>query len=162
MSVLTNVQNAHADFEAAHHSFVSEIKAGIKAGLEQAFENPEVESVAFGVACRPYNDESAGQGIYGPVVNFIAFDDDIDDHYEAWADYDFTHDQEYELFYDRPAADQRAKLLSQVLKLADWKYAGEALGVSYWEDEGSGQDEAFIAFRKPNGGYELQRFEVGY
>lgn len=161
MSTLSSVQNAHADFEAAHHNFVAEIKSGIKAGLEQAFEDPGVESVAFGVACRPYNDESAGQGIYGPVVNFITYDDDIDPQ-DVWDNYEFESDDEYALFYDRPAPDRRAQLLSEVLKLADWKYAGEALGVSYWEDEGHGNDEAFIAFRKSDGGYDLQQFEVGY
>jgi hypothetical protein len=129
---------------------VRTIREGIQAGLEDLFSDPEVKDVVFGVACQPYNDESAGQGIYGPVVNFQpAYDDD------------FCNDDEYALFYDRPAASPKARVLGEVLRLADWKYAGEALGVNYYEDEGSGEDVAFVATRNNDGGYTLVEHRVG-
>lgn len=136
MSALDKVKAAKRDLDTANAALVSTVKDAIKSALDTAFEDDVVQAIAFGVSTDPYNDENAGQGIYGPFR--------IEPEYED----DFTRSEAHGVLYDR-IGDRPASLhdLSEVLKVADWKYAGEALGVSYYEGEGSGQEIVFVARR---------------
>lgn len=152
---MTKLSTALAGLKAAQEEAVAAARYEIKQGLQDAFNDPSVENVVFGVSTDPYNDENTGQGVYGPVVNAsLSLDADTGELL------DFTRDDEYELFYDYSKSDQRTANLNRVLSEAGWKLAGEALGVPYYESEASGHTCAFIAVRR-DGGYSLEEHSVG-
>jgi hypothetical protein len=132
-------------------------KDSVRAGLREAFENPDIQNVVFGVSTAPHNDENFGQGVFGPLVNHFDVDTDLGDldQYEL----------EQALFYDYgvKTGDSRVRTLSAALATADWKYIGAALGVRYYESEGHGSTSAFIAERKSSGvGYTFHEQSIDY
>lgn len=133
---MSDIVSAKHAYERAREEFIAAVKASIKDALDEAFEDSEVQSVVFGVSTDPYNDENPGQGVYGPDVNNLSYEDD------------FSRDDRYTLYYDRSGGDSQACRLAEVLKEAGWEAAGEALGVAYYPEEGSGRTTTFVAQRK--------------
>lgn len=157
MSAVDNIRAQQGALAATEAELIRAVKAGIREGLDKAFEDPEIKNVVFGVSTDPYNDENAGQGVYGPyTIDTLEYEDD------------FTRTEAYALFYDR-TGDRPAALydLAEVLKIADWKHAGAALGVTYYEGEGSGNESAFVARRKEQPeldgkAYTFTEYDQGY
>lgn len=146
---MPNIREAKAALEAARTEAVAAVKYEIKQALQDAFNDPSVENVVFGVSTDPYNDENSGQGVFGPLVNSLSDGET------------FERDDEYELFYNSYGSpDPGAANLSRVLQEAGWELAGEALGVSYWPGEGHGQTAAFVALRRDGGGYSFESVEI--
>lgn len=150
-----SIATAKANYVEARRTLASAVKEEIAEGLLEAFGDPSVENVVFGVSTQAYNDENAGIGTYGPLVNSLSDEDDF-----------FNRDDEYSLFYDyssRVSGDRRVKRLADALESAGWEFAAEALGVSYSPGESyGGQEMAFVAQRRSDGSYSLYEHSVGY
>lgn len=152
--VLAELRRAKTAADDANQAFIDAAKNGIKEGLIDAFRNPDVQNVIFGVSTEEYNDENAGQGTYGPLVNSMTNEE-------------YEHDDSYELFYNRGynSRPSEASLLADVLSTAGWEYAGPALGLGTdGRNYGSAGESAFVAVRHDSapGGYLLTEHERGY
>lgn len=138
-------------YRDARATLIRTVKDEIAQGLFEAFGDPTVENVIFGVSTSAYNDENAGIGVYGPLVNTLSGEE-------------FERDDEYNLFYQHGAgnSDPRIRALSGTLTEAGWEFAAEALGVSYDAGENYGQEMAFIATRKDDGSYDFYEHDTSY
>lgn len=137
----TVVANAEADLCKA-------VRDGIKAALIEAFENPDVRNVVFGVSTQPYNDENMGAGTFGPVANAIEDYGSVADDYHVF----------YDLFaYGDKGSSAEVRQLGDVLRTAEWIAVGDALGMDVDPGEpGGGEEILFIAERSDApGGYTL-------
>lgn len=168
MTELLEIQGRKIRLAEAEQELVASVKTGIRQGLVEAFEDPNVDNIAFGVSSEPYNDEGCGQGTFGPLVNYVQFDDDIDPD-EGWTDYEFEHDEQYDLFYGSGADGSNhpaVAKLTQIFDEAKWKYTALALGVPADADAGNYSNtatRAFIARRDSNkkSGFSLTTYEAG-
>jgi hypothetical protein len=149
---LAEIQRHKTALNTAEEDLVASVRTGIKQGLVEAFENSDVENVLFGVSAQPYNDENVGMGTYGPAVNSVENPDDLGYHILS------------DLSYGGRISDHRVKLLADVLNAGGWKYAALALGVGYYENEGSGGEVAYVAVRDHDapGGYLLTEHDQAY
>ncbi len=147
--ILTEIKDKRIAIDSVTEELVTAVRKGLKEGLTKAFEDPSVQTVAFGVSAAPYNDENMGQGTFGPAVNLVESSDEVSYHFL----YDISEG----------GGNRSTSLLKSVLDAATWKYAAQALGVAYYEDEGSGRESAFLAVRADApGGYVLSEHEQGY
>lgn len=145
------------EYKEAEHQIILATKDAVKFGLVEAFANPTVENVIFGICTAPYNDENPGQGAFGPRVNSLP------DNFDAESD-----DGSYEIYnglcyyHYGASGDDRVKLFREAINTADWKFVANALGVSYYEDEGHGSQALFVAVATGDGNYDLNQYDMDY
>lgn len=153
-AAVQRAKSALADAEAA---LLSAVKQGIKDGLIEAFKDPNVQNVAFGVSTQPYNDENMGCGTYGPIANCLGEDGELSEYHAL-----------YDLFSyrsDNAGSTREVTLLHDVINTASWENVGPALGLSTAEGESyGGQEVLFVAERSETapGGYLLTQHDQGY
>ncbi len=117
---MTILENAKLEYETAQNAYYRAIKESVGEALGTIFENSEVENIAWGLSNEPYNDQNAGEGTYGPLVNSLA--DPAED--------ELTRDDEYELFYDSYGAkNELTSPLDSVIALVGWKDMCRAFGL---------------------------------
>lgn len=137
---MSDLKAAKDNHEVATARLSVAIKAAINEALTETFSDPSVETVAWGVSNQEYNDENAGEGVFGPVVNLV----------DKGAEWD--RDAEYSLFYAR--STKGADALKKVLDTAGYEAVAVALNL---HDE----QVAYIATRKGDG-FTLYSESIGY
>lgn len=153
---LAAVQSAKSTLADAKADLLSVVRQGVKDGLIEAFENPNVQNVVFGVSTQPYNDENLGCGTYGPLANALGEDEELDEYHAFYNLFGYRSDH---------GTTAEVRMLHDVIEAASWENVGPALGLSTAEDESyGGQEVLFVAERSDNapGGYLLTQHDQGY
>lgn len=152
------LDEAKSNYMRAKAEYNDSIKAALRVALGTAFQNPEINTVAWGVCTRPYNDEGAYPGMFGPVANLGA---DADDP----GGFAIDRDEEIDLFYDQTTEtldDAGVKAVEDIIEAVDLDDFADAFGISRADDYG--EQVAYVAYRTDIGGatYKIERIEIDY